>query len=654
MAKKKKQSHAPASAKEKETQDAHAFSKKPLDLTESEDVVIATPPEEERVSEKKESPKKQKASTPKEEQAEKIDRELNQIYKNDDGSLPDMKTFQRRPRGQRLRAGATFLLSLCVLAGVLWYGYTSYQSGRAGFAEDDVILSIGGAEDVVFGQEVRYRVRFKNAQTVLLSGATIEVRYPAGFVFATSSLNPDPETNNVWTLGELAQSDGEFIDISGNLYGNIDEAQSFRVFLTYIPSNFSSTFQKVATQETVISSGPYTVTLQGPENLAQGVATPFDITVTPRNLPEVPTPEHMALVFDSSVPFVVKKMDPESTESAERTWLMEGLNEEKKFRITGAFAGDASPVVTQARLLGWRDGQTRADAYTIAVAEVSPTLADSRVSVQLVANGSGQDITVQPGELINATIAIKNTTTDVLKDVRVRFVIDAPSVDNRSILYWQGIEDDANGTIVGEQLSESVRRGEITWDAQTISALKQLGPGETVTIDVSLPVKTAEQTDLASYTSSDIILTSDVQYTSNNAPETSASVPLTLSLNSDTTFEVRDEIDGDTHTITWLLSNSFHPLRDIEAKVSFYGDVSFDTDDVAVPAGGVSYDEQTRELVWNASQMPLTVDVLALQFPVTLNKKNPSQTQLTSKVTVTAMDTVTNKQILLIGREVGL
>jgi hypothetical protein len=652
--KKKKQHDASSSIHEENAHDVHTFSKKSLALTESEDVVIAPTSKEERVSEKKESPRKQNTATPQQVQAEKIDRELNQIYKNDDGSLPDMKTFQKRPRGQRLRAMLTFVFSLCVLSGAVWYGCNAYQSSRSGFAEDDVILSIGGEESVVFGQEVRYRVRFKNAQSVLLSDATIEVRYPAGFVFATSSMTPDPETNNVWTLGELGQSDGEFIDISGHLYGNSGEAQSFRVFLNYMPSNFSSTFQKVATQETTISSGPFDITLQGPESIAQGVAVPFDITLTPRNLPEVLIPDHMALVFDSSVPFVVKTMEPESAESAERTWLFDSLAEETVFHITGAFAGDTSPVTTHATLLGWREGQTRSDAYTIGVAEVSPTLADSRVSVQLVANGSGQDITVQPGELVNATIAIKNTTSDTLSDVRVRFVIDAPSADERSIMYWQGIEDVANGTIVGEQLSESVRRGEITWDAETISALKQLDPNETVTIDVSLPVKTAEQTDLALYTSSDIILTSDVQYMSNNAPETSASIPLTLSLNSDTTFEVRDEVDGDTHTVTWLLSNSFHPLRDIEAKVSFYGDVSFDTDDVIVSAGEVSYNEQSHELVWKVPQMPLFRDIFDLQFPVTLNKKNPSQTQLTSKVTVTAIDTVTNKQILLVGREVGL
>ncbi|KKS71904.1 MAG: hypothetical protein UV42_C0017G0008 [Candidatus Magasanikbacteria bacterium GW2011_GWE2_42_7] len=261
---------------------------------------------------------------------------------------------------------------------------------------------------------------------------------------------------------------------------------------------------------------------------------------------------------------------------------------------------------------------------------------------------------MQPGEHLNATIVVKNNTEEPLKNVRVRLMFDAPSVNGRSIMDWPSLEDEADGNIVGEQLSDTIRRGQITWSSAQIGDLRQLDPGEQLTIDVTIPIRSGEDVDLTAYESYVISLTGNAQYTLSDSEETAAGVPLVLTINSDTTFEVRDEADDDVHTFTWLLGNTFHPLKDIEAQVDFYGDVSFSQDDAVVPAGELTYDEKEKKLVWHIDEMPLSVDVLALQFPLTLNKANPSQTQLTSKVRVTAIDQVTGKQILLIGDEVGL
>jgi len=590
-------------------------------------------------------------------QANKIDKELAQIYENADGSLPDMQTFEKRKGGQFLRALIVLLLSFTFLGAAGWYGYTYLYHPSGAFVEDDVILSIGGEDDVAFGEEVRYRVRYKNAQGVPLDNSQIELRYPAGFVFESASVEPDPDTNNTWTLGPLQQGDGEYIDITGKLYGDIGERQSFRVFLNYTPSNFSSVFQKVATQETTITGAPIDLAISGPKQLSQGVASTFTITVTPEKDSLGTLPTHLALEFDSDVAFVTQEMTPkENATVTDRTWILDPTEEATSttYTITGAFAGGEGTLAAKVRLIGWGDEQSRADAYTIAAAEQEIAIADQQLSISLVANGSQQDITVQPGESVNASVVVKNNTEEPLKNVRVRLMFDAPSLKGRSIMDWAALEDEADGNIVGEQLSDSIRRGQITWTKAQVRDLTQLDPGEQLTIDITLPIKSGEDVELAGYESHEISLTGDAQYTLNGTEETAAGVPLVLTLNSDTNFEVRDEADGDDHTITWLLGNTFHPLKDIEAQVDFYGDVTFSKDDAVVPAGELTYDENEKKLTWHIDEMPLSVDVLALQFPLTLNQENPSQTQLTSKVRVTAMDTVTEKQILLIGDEVAL
>ena len=591
-------------------------------------------------------------------QTQKIERELAEIYENADGSLPDMQTFEKRKGGRFLRAFITVVLSLGFLGGAIWYGYTQLYHRDGAFVEDDVILSIGGEDMVAYGEEVRYRVRFKNAQGVPLDNSVLELRYPAGFVFESASKAPDADTNNMWTLGPLQEGDGEYIDISGKLYGDLNERQSFRVFLNYTPSNFSSTFQKVATQETSIAGAPLTVALIGPKQVAQGVATTFTIDVSPEKEAVGTLPPHLALVFDSEAPFVTQDMKPkEGATLTDRTWILDPTTHASTttiYTITGAFAGGEETLIARAHLIGWQEGESIAEAHILASAEQEIAIEDQQLSVSLVANGSQQDITVQPGEHLNATIVVKNNTEEPLKNVRVRLMFDAPSVNGRSIMDWPSLEDEADGNIVGEQLSDTIRRGQITWSSAQIGDLRQLDPGEQLTIDVTIPIRSGEDVDLTAYESYVISLTGNAQYTLSDSEETAAGVPIVLTINSDTTFEVRDEADDDVHTFTWLLGNTFHPLKDIEAQVDFYGDVSFSQDDAVVPAGELTYDEKEKKLVWHIDEMPLSVDVLALQFPLTLNKANPSQTQLTSKVRVTAIDQVTGKQILLIGDEVGL
>lgn len=587
-------------------------------------------------------------------QIDKIDRELTQIYKNEDGSLPDMKLFDKKKGRGFIRPFITLLFSLTFLSGAVWYAYTKFQYPTGTFIENDVILSISGEEEVSYGGEVRYRVRFKNAQSIPLLKSVIEIRYPAGFVFTTSSVSPDTETQNIWTLGELGDGDGEFIDIFGNFYGNIGEAQSFRVFLSYRPSNFSSTFQKVATQETRVVSSHINIALVGPKEISQGVASQFDVKVSPDFEEGVIIPDNIILVFDPGAPFVLQKMDPSNEQFQNLTWKITSKKEEKTFRVIGAFAGGISTTTVHATLFGWQEGQQQKDAYIIASASYDISIADEQLSIILVANGSQQDITVQPGENINATVIIKNSTDKILKDIRVRMMFDAPSIKNSSIMYWQGIEDSFNGSIIGEQLSDSIRRGQLTWSSQNVTALRALNPDESVSIDVSLPIKTREQTELAEYKTSDITIASDVQYDIAGAKETATAVPLKLTINSDTTFEVsREEKDG-VYVVTWMLSNSFHGLKDIEAKVYLYGNIDFNPKDITVPAGTIEFNKDEQKLIWYIDNMPISLDILALQFPVLLLKKNPSQTQLTSKVTVTATDIVSGKQILLIGDEIGL
>ena len=67
-----------------------------------------------------------------------------------------------------------------------WLGPDFYVSAFW-VQEKDVVLSVAGEEEIVYGQEINYRVRYRNNQGASLSKVVLQVRYPEGFVFIDSS-----------------------------------------------------------------------------------------------------------------------------------------------------------------------------------------------------------------------------------------------------------------------------------------------------------------------------------------------------------------------------------------------------------------------------------------------------------------------------------
>nr|WP_298660595.1 hypothetical protein [uncultured Flavobacterium sp.] len=133
-------------------------------------------------------------------------------------------------------------------------------------------------------------------------------------------------------------------------------------------------------------------------------------------------------------------------------------------------------------------------------------------------------------------------------------------------------------------------------------------------------------------------------------PSSPAATP---TVNSDLKFEARDTASGSTHQINWVLTNNFHPLKNITLVADVYGDSTVEMPATA-PAGEVNYSDSAKRITWNIPSMPESVDVLALPMTITLNKTNPTQALLVSKVHIQAEDTVTGEKLDFMGEEVPL
>jgi len=579
--------------------------------------------------------------------------QLAEIYENSDGSMPDMKNFESRKRNRFIRALVTFLFSCLIFAGAAWAGLFVIQP-RIQFSQSDVVVSISGDDIVTPGSEVVYRVRYRNAQSVTLENAILEVRYPQGFVFVSSTVPADNERGDKWTLGTLDPGGGGYIDITGTFFGSIGAEYSLRTFLSYSPSNFTSTFQAIATKSIVVGGDVVSLDIVMGDEVSRGLQTPIMISLTPTNDNIL---EHVTVECSGSGFTPSERSTPDRNKDTDCSWDFERIAGTTIIDFSGQFdhyeqMGNFAIVVK-----GWDTASRTGDGYVLAEEKKIFTLVDTVTNLHVVVNGSTSEALIAPGETISANMVVKNNGDTTLTNAEVVMVIDAPSYTNRSILDWAQLTVTEDARVLGSQLSPEVRRGTITWDKSHIPALGSIAPGEEVVIDMAIPVRTGNQVTLANFTSNDITVSASFTHGSDDERTSVSSNMISLTLVSDFDLEVSYDIDRvgdkDEYVITWLISNSFHALQDIRLEADLYGTISFDVDAVNTSAGSVTYDESSKRLVWIIPEMPTSLDVNTLRFTVS-HTPNPTQTNLTSRVRMSAEDEVTGVRISKEGSEIVL
>ncbi len=601
----------------------------------------------------------------------KINASLAAIYQDDNGKLPDMKKIAIKKTHPLLRLISIILLGGAALAALAWAGWLFVPSANR-FPDNMVSLEIHGPEQLTLGATSTYYVAFKNNYASDLKEVTLNIYYPAGFVFAKSSPAASNLGHNEWKLGAIPPGGEGAITIEGQNYGTLNEEKSWRIFLNYKPANFSSDLQKTVTLNTVIDLSPLSLLVKGPAKASLGAEVEYTFTVK-NNGNWTPSALELSPVLPAN--FTVSSSTPALDKN--NRWLFSLFSTNATataslplknitFKIRGKFAetdDKTSPIKGVLWLPSALSGQSyRAEPakenYQIAVAEIASELIKNDLAFNLAINGSVGDSDSQPNDILNITVHLKNTSAKDIKNATIVLALDTPSVKRQSVLKWPELADQYDGAVQGEQLSDAVRRGSIIWTSKKIPALAKVKLNDEINIDVRLPIKGGDDFDLTTLKTSKILAGARVTFTDQTGAErTLNSNPITVTLNSDLKFENRDTVSvnpagQEQHAVTWVLTNSFHALKNIVVSANAYGDISWSRDSVA--AGEVSFATDTKKITWKIAELPESIDVANAAFTITLITKNPTQNTLVSKVHVQAEDAATGKKLDFLGEEVAL
>src|SRR3989338_2542252 len=531
-----------------------------------------------------------------ERETKEINECLTSIYRDDNGTLPNMKEIKVQKTHPVLRAFTYILVMGSLLALVAWAGLFFFpQSGR--FSADRVSLAVDGPSALTLGATTTYTITYTNNQDIPLHDVTLQVTYPAGFLFLSSSIPPSNAGHNEWNIGTIAAQKRGVVSITGQSYGTLKEDQSWRVFLNYQPENFKSELQKVATLNTAIASSPLRVTIAGPDKSYVGAEAEYTFSVVnestwiPSRLELAPAIPSNFVVTTSTPPldknnrWIIKP--PTASTSTTSTLPLAKTT----FKIKGKWGtgGENSGLIKAALFL---PAVGTDKTFQVAQSELTTEIAKTNLDLNVAINGSLTDVDSKPGDLLNITLRLKNTSNKSMKNVALELAFEAPSVKKQSILNWPEVVDEHNGTIQGDQLSDTIRRGRILWNNKNIPALNELKPNTEVLLDVRLPIRDATNFDLSDLPSHKIqVLSSAIFSDEKGITQTAHSNQLAITLNSNLAFETRDLVSTsegkEAHAITWVLTNSFHSLKNIKLVATLFGDVTWKQNG-AVSAGGIT------------------------------------------------------------------
>jgi uncharacterized repeat protein (TIGR01451 family) len=128
------------------------------------------------------------------------------------------------------------------------------QSYHTNILPPDLTMDINGPVQVVNGQDTTFTVNFTNVTSQDYDNLGVQLTYPAGFSF-TSSSTPPAKDNNYWKLPTLPSGSSGSLEITGSFAGDTSASMLVRADLGQILNNvFSPQITATANFQIIASS----------------------------------------------------------------------------------------------------------------------------------------------------------------------------------------------------------------------------------------------------------------------------------------------------------------------------------------------------------------------------------------------------------------
>ncbi len=588
---------------------------------------------------------------------QEIDTNLSEIYSDKKGALVDVKKMKIKNRQLFIVSFFKNLLLLAFIGGFIYFSYVYFF----GMNNDSSSLEmkISAPEKVLAGEDFSYKVEYHNPSKYILTKVRLEIQYPENFILTNSSIIPQSGDYG-WNLPDINPGATATLTINGRLINKPDSINVVSGRLIYTPINYSNQFKKEASASTLVSGLGFQVDLQYSNTsfLNQDNSMNLVFSDVKNNylgdfnlgfaLPEETNASVASTSnISASSSLLTKKIDISKIGGA--SWQINGLSSELGpqdipliYRVGSKLDNPEISVRLEKKL-------ENGESYVFWEKTFKPELVKSDLNLTLFINGSKSDSALNFGQALNYTLSYNNKGDNTFKEVVIMSVLSGDFLDFNSLQMEKAGE---------------LKENRIIWTKNEIPELAEIKPGQEGEINFSLNLFPYKETDLGK----NFEVTSYSQYGVNNQVtkgEENKSNTIISKINSDLSLseEIRyfnednqpvgsgplppKVLEKTSFKVYWVVKNNLHELTDSRVVFTLPNNVNWDNG-ANTNVGNISYNENTREIVWEIGRLPVSVYRADAEFSISVtpgeNDKNKILI-LSAGSTISATDSETKNTI---------
>jgi hypothetical protein len=532
---------------------------------------------------------------------------------------------------------ATF--GLLVIGGLAYLAFR--PSPPAVVSEANVEIAVDAPQAVASGGDLVYKININNHDTEKLVGMELELVYPSGVTYLSSSPKALNLSGNVFKVPDLVAGQGASLFVKTRAVGSVNEEKRLGLKLKYRLNNFNSDFVKTAEFTSRLLNANVQLQIEGPQQISTNQPAIYTVKYKNSSNEEI---KNARLSFVLPEGFVPASANPPA-DLGQNTWNISSLasQSEGSVSLTGNFksanAGESKTLRVEFLVLG-----DSGEYFVQASSEYSTGIALQPLSAILSLESSESGDIVKPGEFLRYKLRFQNNTEIPASGVNLLVTLDSKALD------WSSVQAE------GGQASNNT----ILWNASGVPALETLSPAQSgevyfvvrvnnpatkdsaknLTVVSNAKIKSNEYqnylpgNEMTVKVSSPGQLTASVEYASGSLPP---------QVGKTTNFKIRLSLTNASNDMTDGLLTAFIPL----------GSNGFVSGSVkGQPDGSVQFDPSSGKLTWQVGVLPAHsgrfASPKALEFEVKLQASSAQvndSPKLLTGLKFTAKDSFTAQSI---------
>lgn len=523
----------------------------------------------------------------------------------------------------------------------LFAAYKFYEGGSVVSSENIEINVIGNAF-TQGGENLPLQIEIINHNNASLELATMIVEYPKGATTNESDLVRLPREN----IGTIKSGQRVEKNINITLFGDQNVVRDIKVKLEYHPEGSNAIFTKEKIYQVTINSSPVALSFFGPNETSSNQVLNFKIVATLNtSLPS----EQAVLKVDYPAGFRYEDSDIKPS-LGDSIWSLEdlSLNNPLSINISGRLVGQNNDEQVFRVYVGTikSNNQSTIDIVYNSLLHTI-TIKKPFLETRIVIDGDDAEYySVQGGKEIRTNIVWSNNLPNRVDNVQIIAKLSGNAFD-RSTIISDGFYNSLDNTIIWDRNIDesfsSIQPGVSGNVSFLFKPLSVVGSGGTVrepqiVIEVSIrgrePSSGSVSTEVNNFERKVIKILSDFQLSA-NAYHVSGPKP--------------PKIENETiYKVVWNISNSTNTITNAEARALLPIYIKWK----GANSSGLSFDESSREVVWNIGTVQPNTGFGSIQKEASFNVSlSPSLSQVGSvpllvrEVYITGKDVFTDKII---------